>query len=653
MASFGSLAPGMGDENDLLSSPQYTYGLPSSTPPQPDWREQEAQAGMAAEREAARPSGLSTMWSAIKHPSLYPMISGMMGAEEAPKPPITRTDLPDVGPPLISPGPQISSGTRLGRAISGQLPEAVGGAIESGLTAPHRAVTGQIPMFGPTGGTSEEMVQAGSDLAALAGGASVAGTLERAASSPGLASGELKGQKLTASQLVGAAKRKGLATYHMDIPDSLRRELLTKPMSLFEDSGEAGKAAAVARQIEQQRTVAAAQTKPDRVAASKLTEPEYNLSVHDIQHPSTPAAKPSSRNVEDIAADLDKRGQTALKKLGSRTGKIEESDPKFDEHVARTMASEIKGAMDRGEASGKETALDWYRGKVENAMKIAEDIHPELKDDPHQRMAYKLALSITSQGEKVRPNTRLADQVYEQFKKTGRFPTNVNAQKPIPVNGNFKKINDLLDRLGPEGTRQFLDQEFTVRDLKKMGYNVSGENVDTKVRGSTILGSKIGGGFYQNLNGNFDPVTMDLWFMRGWGRLTGTLVGNPEAMPAATDRLRAAFKAAGKRAPLDQDKLADMAEEARLAHERDYRENRKLYDSGKKKKSELALASEAYLNNYSGINDQQCGGSHREWIRKVVNRARDILEQEHSVRMSNADMQATWRYPEKELYSKL
>src|SRR6516165_9463403 len=186
MASFGSLAPGMGDENDLLSSPQYTYGLPFSTPPQPDWREQEAQAGLAAEREAARPSGLSTFWSAIKHPSLYPMISGMMGAEEAPKTPITRTDLPDVGPPLISPGPQISGGTAIGRAIQGPLYEGTRGALASGLTAPHRAITGQIPMYGPTGGTSEEMVQAGSDLAALAGGASVAGTLERAASTPGL-----------------------------------------------------------------------------------------------------------------------------------------------------------------------------------------------------------------------------------------------------------------------------------------------------------------------------------------------------------------------------------------------------------------------------------------------------------------------------------
>src|SRR6516165_438719 len=120
MAGFGSLAPGMGDENDLLSSPQYTYGLPSSTPPQPDWREQEAQAGMAAEREAERPSGLSTFWSAVKHPSLYPMMSGLLPKhpgsmlsyygnmpEDKPEAPITRPDLPDVGPPLISPGPQI------------------------------------------------------------------------------------------------------------------------------------------------------------------------------------------------------------------------------------------------------------------------------------------------------------------------------------------------------------------------------------------------------------------------------------------------------------------------------------------------------------------------------------------------------------------
>src|SRR6516162_6788634 len=136
MAGFGSLAPDQGAENDLLS--------------QPDWREQEAQAGLAAQQEAARPGGFSTLWSAIKHPSLYPMWKGLtmkhpgseFPPEEAPPTyPPASPDLPDVGKPLVSPGPQISAGTRLGREVSGageELVKAAGKAIESGATAPGR-----------------------------------------------------------------------------------------------------------------------------------------------------------------------------------------------------------------------------------------------------------------------------------------------------------------------------------------------------------------------------------------------------------------------------------------------------------------------------------------------------------------------------------
>ena len=69
---------------------------------------------------------------------------------------------------------------------------------------------------------------------------------------PAIPSGELKGQRLSRFELFDAARKKGIGAYHMDIPDSLRRELLTKPMSLFEDTGGLGKAAAAARQTEQQ-----------------------------------------------------------------------------------------------------------------------------------------------------------------------------------------------------------------------------------------------------------------------------------------------------------------------------------------------------------------------------------------------------------------
>jgi hypothetical protein len=69
---------------------------------------------------------------------------------------------------------------------------------------------------------------------------------------PEIPSGDLQGHNLTRQELLDAAREKGIATYHMDIPDSLRRELLTKPMSLFEDTGGLGKAAAAAQQTEQQ-----------------------------------------------------------------------------------------------------------------------------------------------------------------------------------------------------------------------------------------------------------------------------------------------------------------------------------------------------------------------------------------------------------------
>src|SRR6516162_3968344 len=212
MAGFGSLAPGMDTENDLLSQPQYTYGLPplqkpDETPPQQglpppgwiskayqeaapdDWRAREALEGMAGELEANRPSGFRTMWNAIRHPSLAPIIQQVREAQKAQQPPTQEelAKLPDVGQPLISPGPQISGGTTIGRAIQGPLYEATREALRTGFTDPHEALYGNIPMWDPlTGHTSERMVQAGQNVAALAGGAEgVAGTTEHALNAPG------------------------------------------------------------------------------------------------------------------------------------------------------------------------------------------------------------------------------------------------------------------------------------------------------------------------------------------------------------------------------------------------------------------------------------------------------------------------------------
>jgi hypothetical protein len=344
------------------------------------------------------------------------------------------------------------------------------------------------------------------------------------------------------------------------------------------------------------------------------------------------------------------RGSLALKHLGVESGRIDGPSPRTDHILSRVVASEIKDAVERTAGN----ASTWYTGKVKEAMQVAALMYPELATDENARTAYTAALAITSQGEIVPSNVRLADQAYRFFQEHKRFPTNIESQNQIQMNSNFRKYNDLLDELGPDGTRKFLHGETTVRDLEDDGYRIGGENKDTPVYGSAIFGPKIGQGFFQNLNGNYNPVTMDLWFMRAWGRLTGTLQGqlDPQAFTKTRTRFEQALTASGKTAPKDQAALQREAQAVITAHERDYRDNRAEYDAGTRKKSELTLSAERLDHAIDGINETPSSGAQRIWMRDIVNQSREMLAKE-GLNVSNADLQAIWWYPEKELYAKM
>ena len=60
--------------------------------------------------------------------------------------------------------------------------------------------------------------------------------------------------------------------------------------------------------------------------------------------------------------------------------------------------------------------------------------------------------------------------------------------------------------------------------VKDLGLNIkvsTAEGPGEIVKGSYLLGPKIGQGFYQNLIGNYSPLTMDLWWVRMFHRLRG------------------------------------------------------------------------------------------------------------------------------------
>ena len=329
------------------------------------------------------------------------------------------------------------------------------------------------------------------------------------------------------------------------------------------------------------------------------------------------------------------------------------------EAVAQQMATEAAEA-----AAKAGNAKTWYRDKVSNAMRIASLIHPELATDNVASTQFKLILAVLSNGATVAENTTSALKAYEQFKLMSRGSN--NPQMPVAMlEGGGKEIkdmrtafqtyNDLASRLGPEETHRFLNTEFTVKELKDAGFDVSGENVTTKVYGSSIFGPKIGQGFFQNLQGNYQPLTSDRWWMRTWGRLTGKLI-DPIEVGGKTfndqkTRFLDALRKGGRKAlrgyklnelKKDNNKLIELSDEI-------YKEYKR---TGFKDRSAINMSSQRLSEGQMRVREQPGGGAERNYMRATVARTQEILR-DQGIDLDIADIQALVWYPEKELIAKL
>ena len=177
--------------------------------------------------------------------------------------------------------------------------------------------------------------------------------------------------------------------------------------------------------------------------------------------------------------------------------------------LAKLMASEAVAAI---RSAGN--AVEWYDETVEKMLRIMAVKYPELNTDPNARNAFLIAVAISSQTMDVESNLTFASSQYEAYRTTGKFPE-IGQGKSIPaMTKNFALANRVMADMGPDLLRRFLQTEFTKRELETVGFPIGGESMDEKILGSAIFGPKIGFGFYSNLTGNFEPITMDMWFMR-------------------------------------------------------------------------------------------------------------------------------------------
>lgn len=374
--------------------------------------------------------------------------------------------------------------------------------------------------------------------------------------------------------------------------------------------------------------------------ASQFTIADLNR-AQQIYDPAHAAAEPQSRRMVDIAKDLQKE---ALQAWG---GSPMEFTPENASIVADNMTKEaIESLKHRPDMAG------WYKGNLSEAMGHASSIYPELATDPHAETAFKLIMAITSNGKEVEENAKITNRLYQQYRKTGQFPIFGSGKEKGAMEKAFRLANKLVDEWGFDEFTTFLNKEFTVRELKEEGFNVSGELMDTVLNGSVIFGPKVGGGFFQNLTGNYNPATFDLWWTRTFGRHTATAL-HPEAKIA---KQRAALREAiGRKRKFIEDLGFDpkaiktddeqLDELARVL-------NAKFAAGGHKDKNPINNASRNLMTSVGKTREAPAGGGERNFMRDVIGQIQKNLSGA-GIDLDIADIQALLWYTEQDLYLKM
>ena len=390
-------------------------------------------------------------------------------------------------------------------------------------------------------------------------------------------------------------------------------------------------------------------TKPSAVPHVVQTEADNPSSIVNMVYNAAgdPPPPPNGKKwtKAQLAQVLDQQAEDAGRK-------ITVFDDAALDQISDTITNETAAALGRkGNASG------WYNEDIKKTIKTINKIHPEIKKGNVNEGMFMLGMAITSNGKTVDYNFKAAEHLYQHFKKTGRFPDDAKSleaavggfgQEVGTLVGSMRKANRLIKKMGVNDFVDFLNTPFTVRELKAAGFTVSSEGQDYMTHGSIIFGPKIGGGFYQNLVGNFNPITFDRWWSYSWGRWTGNSVKkySEKGLAGQLDTFRARLaedmQASGskKKMPKTERGLMTVA--------------REIYKTYKKNnfqpRTELNKAAQRFVEARTTQMELEPGGSgQRNYMRKSALAAIEKLKK-LGYNVTPADLQATVWYPEKELH---
>ena len=250
---------------------------------------------------------------------------------------------------------------------------------------------------------------------------------------------------------------------------------------------------------------------------------------------------------------------------------------------------------------------------------------------------------------------------------------------------SFRLINELIEKNGVEDVEKFMSTTHTVKEVETYtGVTIRDFGKNETVYGAAVIGPKIGNGFFANLYGNYEQLTLDRWAMRTWGRMTGTLVTDyTKQAKNKRDQLKQYIKALTKEQKKEFEKilgrkltLGDLDAVAKRIETRTsipanvelmaaislIDPNNDVADTitnikGKPIKGEKRIgigdeirkAGNSLAGYLDGQKEQPKGPPERRFIEKIFGQVLPILQQ-NNPDLTMADLQALMWYPEKKLY---
>lgn len=371
-----------------------------------------------------------------------------------------------------------------------------------------------------------------------------------------------------------------------------------------------------------------------------LTNSEKSASLIPLLYGESDQTYPPQM-VRDAAQFLQQRTRDG------NDGKIRKDTPEDNREIKRILRAEVRAALDK---TGN--AEDWYGTKIAEALNIVALLHPEIAEDPIKQGVFLYALAATSQGLSVERNIKLAEKVYNDYKTKGKFIPVGEGTSANTMVKQLSMFNRLVGQHGIERVVRFMFAKFGHKEIQTgvdgIKASISEMFADQEIFGSLLMGPKIGS-FFQNLAGNLETFTIDMWVSRMWGRLTGDLILLPAEQEKAKNRFIASLTPnVRENMGLEEELPADINELLTIASTALGR----YLNEGKNSFPETAEFEEAgkaarQFKVAANPKDSPKSAAKREWMNRIAIEVADELG------IQPANLQAILWYPEKELYAKL